>query len=106
MPPKPVVLVTERIADAGLQLLEKPCEVCAPWRQNRHPTEEEIGAADAVVVRLFKITDAVLSVAPKLRVVGRHGAGLDNVDLKAATERRIPVVFTPSAQTMARAFLI
>ena len=103
MPPKPVVLVTERIADAGLQLLEKPCEVCAPWRQNRHPTEEEIGAADAVVVRLFKITDAVLSVAPKLRVVGRHGAGLDNVDLKAATERRIPVVFTPSAQTMANA---
>lgn len=103
MPPKPVVLVTERIADAGLQLLDQSCEVCAPWRQNRPPTEEELGAADAVIVRLFKITDAVLSAAPKLRVIGRHGAGLDNVELKAATERRIPVVFTPSAQTMANA---
>ena len=54
-------------------------------------------------MRLFKITAAVLSAAPKLKVIGRHGAGLDSVDLKAATERRIPVVFTPSAQTMANA---
>jgi D-3-phosphoglycerate dehydrogenase len=103
VPPKPVVLVTERIAEVGLQLLDKSCEVCAPWRQNRPPTEEELGVADAIIVRLFKITEAVLSAAPKLRVVGRHGAGLDSVDLKAATERRIPVVFTPSAQTMASA---
>ena len=103
MPEKPVVLVTERIADVGLQLLEESCEVCAPWRQNRTYTEEELGAADAVIVRLCRITAAVLSAAPKLKVIGRHGAGLDNVDLKAATERGIPVVFTPSAQTMANA---
>ena len=103
MPEKPVVLVTERIADVGLQLLEKSCEVCAPWRQNRTYTEGELGAADAVIVRLCRITAAVLSVAAKLKVIGRHGAGLDNVDLKAATERGIPVVFTPSTLTMANA---
>ena len=103
MPPKPVVLVTERIAEVGLQLLDKSCQICAPWRQNRLTSEEELSSADAIIVRLFKITEAVLSAAPKLRVVGRHGAGIDNVDLKAATERRIPVVFTPSAQTMANA---
>lgn len=100
---KPVVLVTERIAEGGLQLLDKSCEICAPWRQNRPTSEEELGTADAIIVRLFKITEAVLSSAPKLKVVGRHGAGLDNVDLKAATARSIPVVFTPSAQTMANA---
>jgi D-3-phosphoglycerate dehydrogenase len=38
-----------------------------------------------------------------LQVIGRHGVGIDNIDLKAATERRIPVVFTPSALTMANA---
>ena len=103
MPVKPLVLVTERIADVGLQLLEKSCEVCAPWRQSRTHTEEELGAADALIVRLCKVTADVLSAAPKLKVVGRHGAGLDSVDLKAATERGIPVVFTPSAQTMANA---
>ena len=103
MPEKPLVLVTERIADVGLQLLEKSSEVCAPWRQGRTYTEGELGAADAVIVRLCRITAGVLSVAGKLKVIGRHGAGLDNVDLKAATERGIPVVFTPSAQTMANA---
>jgi D-3-phosphoglycerate dehydrogenase len=103
VPEKPLVLVTERIADAGLHLLEKSCEVCAPWRQHRTYTEGELGAADAVIVRLGRITAGVLSVAAKLKVIGRHGAGLDNVDLKAATERGIPVVFTPSAQTMANA---
>jgi D-3-phosphoglycerate dehydrogenase len=87
----------------GLQLLDESCQVCAPWRQERSPTEAELGAADAIIVRIFKITEAVLAAAPKLRVVGRHGAGLDSVDLKAATEKRIPVVFTPSAQTMANA---
>jgi D-3-phosphoglycerate dehydrogenase len=103
VPIKPLVLVTERIADVGLQLLDKSCEVCAPWRQSRTHTEEELGAADALIVRVFKVTADVLSAAPKLKVVGRHGAGLDSVDLRAATERRIPVVFTPSARTMANA---
>lgn len=64
MPPKPVVLVTERIAEVGLQLLDKSCQICAPWRQNRLTSEEELSSADAIIVRLFKITEAVLSAAP------------------------------------------
>ena len=103
MAEKPLVLVTERIAEVGLQLLEKPCDVCAPWRQGRTYTEDQLRAADAVIVRLCRITAGLLSTALKLKVIGRHGAGLDNVDLKAATERGIPVVFTPSALTMANA---
>ncbi len=103
MAKKPVVLVTERIADVGLQLLEKSCKVCTPWREGRNYAEEELRAADALIVRLRRVTAGVLTVATKLKVIGRHGAGLDNVDLKAATQRGIPVVFTPSAQTMANA---
>ena len=100
---KPLVLVTERIADVGLGVLEESCEVCTPWGHGRTHTREELGAADALIVRLCKITADVLSVATKLKVIGRHGAGFDSVDLKAATEKGIPVVFTPSAQTMANA---
>ena len=59
--------------------------------------------ADAIIVRLFKVTEAVLRAAPILKVIGKHGVGVDNVDLPAATRRGIPVVFTPSAQTMANA---
>lgn len=103
MPQKPMVLVTEPIAEVGLQLLEKSCEVCAPWRQGRTHTHQQLQAADGLIVRLCEVTAEVLATAPKLRVIGRHGAGLDNVDLKTATERGIPVVFTPSAQTMANA---
>jgi len=103
VPYKPVVLVTERIADVGLKLLDQSCEVCAPWRLGRSYAAEEWGAADAVIVRLCRVTAGVLSAAPRLKVIGRHGAGLDNVDLKAATERGIPVVFTPSKLTMANA---
>ncbi len=103
MPEKPVVLITERIADPGLALLEKSCEVSAPWKQSRPHTEEELNSADALIVRLSRVTADVLAVATKLKVIGRHGVGLDNVDIDAATRRRIPVVFTPSAATMANA---
>ncbi len=103
MAEKPVVLVTERIADVGIQLLDQSCSVKAPWRDGRTATNDDLGAADAIITRLFKVTEAVLAAAPKLRVIGRHGIGLDSVDLPAATKRGIPVVFTPSAQTMLNA---
>lgn len=100
---KPVVLVTERIAEVGLRTLGESCEVCAPWQQGRPPGDHELAMADAIIVRLFKVTEAVLGAAPKLKVIGKHGVGVDNVDLPAATRRGIPVVFTPSAPTMANA---
>ncbi|MHB8770061.1 MAG: phosphoglycerate dehydrogenase [Syntrophales bacterium] len=59
--------------------------------------------ADVLVVGLQRITARVLAAAGRLRVIGRCGVGLDNVDLKAAGERGIPVVYTPgaNAQTVA-----
>ena len=46
-----------------------------------------------------KISKKVIQNADSLKVIGRHGVGIDNVDLQAATERRIPVVYTPEANT-------
>lgn len=59
-----------------------------------------LAGADAIIVRLFPLTAETLAVAPRLRVIGRHGAGVDNVDLAAATRRKIPVVFVPHTHAL------
>jgi len=59
-----------------------------------------IADADAVIVRLFPLTAETMAIAPRLRVIGRHGAGLDNVDLTAATRRKIPVVYVPRTHAL------
>jgi D-3-phosphoglycerate dehydrogenase len=61
---------------------------------------------EAMVVRSeTKITAAVIAAAPKLRVVGRAGVGVDNVDVEAATQRGIVVMNTPSGNTISTAEL-
>jgi D-3-phosphoglycerate dehydrogenase len=46
-------------------------------------------------VRLAPLSAGTIAAAPRLRVIGRHGVGVDNIDVAAATARRIPVVFVP-----------
>jgi D-3-phosphoglycerate dehydrogenase len=53
--------------------------------------------ADAVIVRLFKIDAQDIGQARRLKVISKHGAGLDNIDLQAATAAGIPVLNTPTA---------
>ena len=103
MPEKPVVLVAEQIADVGVQVLNSSCEVITPWKLGRTYSAEELARADGIIIRLAKVGAELMNAAPRLKVIGRHGVGVDNVDLKAATERGIPVVFTPSALTMVNA---
>jgi D-3-phosphoglycerate dehydrogenase / 2-oxoglutarate reductase len=64
---------------------------------------EVVKDADVLVVGLQRITERVLDSARRLKVIGRCGVGLDNIDLKAAGARGIPVVYTPgaNAQTVA-----
>ena len=64
---------------------------------------EVVRDADVLVVGLQRITGRVLDAAKRLKVIGRCGVGLDNIDLKAAGARGIPVVYTPgaNAQTVA-----
>jgi D-3-phosphoglycerate dehydrogenase / 2-oxoglutarate reductase len=103
LPAKPVVLVAEQIANNGLEILRQSCEIITPWKQGRAYNSEEIASAEGIVIRLSKVTAAVMDSGPRLKVIGRHGVGIDNVDLAAATKRGIAVVFTPSALTMVNA---
>ena len=57
--------------------------------------------ADAVIIRIGQLDRATIEKCPALKVIGRPGVGYDNVDIKAATENSIPVVYTPGANARA-----
>lgn len=97
----PFVLVTEGSDARPLDWLRTRCRVIeAPV--DSAPFNEHLGAADALVVRTYtKVNDALLSRAPNLRVVGRGGVGLENIDVPACRRRGVEVVYTPDANTLA-----
>lgn len=95
------VLLTEPISPAGIDILKKRAEVIiAP-----SPSEEHliplIGEADALLIRSSKATAGLMEAGRRLKVIGRHGIGLDNIDFDAATRLGIVVVHTPGANTNA-----
>jgi len=87
-----------RVVPDGLKILENIAEIKRnPY--NRSMTEEELiqnlKDADAVVLGIDKCSRKVIESLEHMRVIGRHGVGLDNVDLNAATEKKIIVTYTP-----------
>src|SRR5512143_996813 len=104
---KPKVLVTRIIPEKGLSLVREYCDADI-WQGDMPPSR-------AVLLRRLQGMDGVLSlltdrmdgeamdVSPKLRVISNMAVGVDNVDLAAATARKIPVGNTPGAMTDATA---
>jgi D-3-phosphoglycerate dehydrogenase len=96
-PMKPNVYLPEKIAKAGLDLLSSECELIGPWTGGSEPVADMLASADGVIVRLVRIGEPEFAAAPRLKVVAKHGVGLDAIDVAAATARKIQVVFTPDA---------
>ncbi len=95
------VLVRERIADAGIGLLRERFEVDVDLDS---PLEEIIGLYDALIVRsATKVTAEVIGAATSLKVIGRAGVGVDNVDVDAATRRGIVVANAPESNIVSAA---
>jgi len=97
----PRVLITETLAESADAWLCEHAEVvrCAYDDPGLH---EALAEAEGLVVRTYTIVDeAFLDRAPKLRVIGRAGVGLDNIDLQACKRRGVRVVHTPDANTQA-----
>jgi phosphoglycerate dehydrogenase-like enzyme len=101
-----VVLQTEELSPAAQVFVRERCElvVCTP---SDPAFDAHLARASALIVRTYTIVDeALLAKAPLLRVVGRAGVGLTNIDLAACRARGIEVVHTPDANTQAVAELV
>lgn len=103
---KPVVLIAEELSPATIEALGPDFEVRHADGANREVLREAIAEANAVLIRsATKIDAEALSWAPKLKVVARAGVGLDNVDIKAATEAGVMVVNAPTSNVVSAAEL-
>ncbi len=98
---KPRVVVVQRVHQAGLDLLSQETDWILAKNTEPESLVEEVKDADAILVRTTPLPRSVLEAAPNLKVVGRHGVGVDNIDIKAATELGIPVVYAPGSNTLA-----
>ncbi len=96
---KPTILVTEPLSDRALAYLAAHGEV---RRATVETAAAAIADADALIVRTYTIVDdAMLARAKRLKVVGRAGVAIDNIDVAACRARGIEVVHTPAANTLA-----
>ncbi len=99
---KPVIYSLTTMHESGMGRLRDAGEVRMASSFEPSVLHAEIADADALVIRTAgDINAELMDHAPKLRVIGRHGVGYDQVDVPAATARGIQVVYTPGANTEA-----
>jgi len=103
------VLICDPISPKGIEYFKKQPGLRVTVLEKRLSEAELlpiVGDVEAIVVRSeTKVTRKVMEAAPKLRVVGRAGVGVDNVDTDAATQRGVIVMNTPSGNTISTAEL-
>jgi D-3-phosphoglycerate dehydrogenase len=98
------VLVTEKLSDAGLELLRRDLQVDERPELATDGLAAAIGEYDALIIRsATQVTAEVLAAADSLKVVARAGIGLDNVDVEAATRRGVMVVNAPQSNVISAA---
>jgi D-3-phosphoglycerate dehydrogenase len=97
---KKTVMVTKPLHLDALRRLEQEVDVLTPFEASHDQILMLLAGVHGVVLGgVFQMGPRALDQAPVLEVVGRHGVGLDNVDIAAALERRIPVTYTPYGPT-------
>src|SRR5687767_10360226 len=98
------VLVTERLSTAGTERLREHLEVDEKLGLTPEELADTIGDYDALIVRsATKVHSGILDRAVNLKVVGRAGIGLDNVDVEAATKHGVLVVNAPQSNVLSAA---
>ena len=98
------VLVSDKISDLGINKLREKVAVDVKLDLTPEELIDIIGEYDALVVRSStKVTRQVIEAGKKLKVIGRAGVGIDNIDVEAATERGIIVLNAPEGNTISAA---
>src|SRR5438270_4985967 len=96
------VVVAEKISPSALDLLREARWTVVTPEQLDGKLAGQLESADALIVRsAVEVTAELLANARKLRVIGRAGVGVDNIDLQAATKQGIAVMNTPGANAVA-----
>ena len=103
---KPIVLIAEELSPATVEALGPDFDVRNVDGTDRPALLSALAEADAILIRSATQVDAeAIAAAPKLKVVARAGVGLDNVDIKAATEAGVMVVNAPTSNIISAAEL-
>lgn len=100
------VLVSDDLSEFGIKIFQETEGIDVDVKTDLSPEELKgiIGEYDALVIRsATKVTEDLLEAAKKLKVVGRAGIGLDNVDIPAATRRGVVVMNTPTGNVITTA---
>ena len=101
---RPKVVIAEAIAQAGIEALETQCDVVNGIGLDHTELCEQLADAQALIVRSATVVDsAMIENAPLLKVIGRAGIGVDNIDITAATNAGIVVVNAPQANVISAA---
>jgi len=100
------VLVSDKLAEVGVHMFQEAEDIDVDVKVGLPPEELKtiIGDYDGLVIRsATKVTAEILEAAPRLKVIGRAGIGLDNVDIPAATKRGVVVMNTPEGNVITTA---
>lgn len=94
------VLITQPIHESGIALLKPYFEVRVAPDASPDTLLREARDVHGILARTAPITRELIYEARTLEVIARHGVGVDNIDIAAATERKIPVAYTPNANAL------
>lgn len=98
------ILVSDPISDQGIEILKKEFDVDIATGLAPAELIKRIGNYEALIVRSeTQVTKDVINAGKKLKIIGRAGVGVDNIDVNAATERGIIVVNAPEGNTISAA---
>lgn len=98
------VLVSDPIAEQGIEILKNDVDVDIATGLEPSELIKRIGNYEALIVRSeTQVTKEVINAGKKLKIIGRAGVGVDNIDVNAATERGIIVVNAPEGNTISAA---
>jgi D-3-phosphoglycerate dehydrogenase len=101
---KPKILVKEKIADAGIDLLRERFDVDLGVDWDDAQLAERIGGYEGILIRsATNLTGDLIARGDRLRVIGRAGVGVNNVDVAAATKRGIVVANAPQSNVVSAA---
>lgn len=97
------ILISQSIHRDGIKLLaDNGYEPVIAAQTDEEYLVSVVEDFDAVIMRgMVKLTDKIIKAAGRCKVIGRHGVGLETIDVKAASEAKIPVVYTPGANANA-----